>query len=165
MWHFLKFSSLSLQLYPTLHLKYINLENIYGNIHSLIHQHTVPWDADDCTRTHRHTRKWVYKCNLLHVRKHSIFTLFCHYYIFPSSRNFSLKIINSKFKTLLIVKYILLIYLEKKCYYWFPQINHYLSLLDTDILLYLHFHKQCICSKSTWTSWLIHRLLMLHSTA
>ena len=33
-----------------------------------------------------------------------------------------------------------------------PQINHYLSFLDTDILLRLHFYKQCICLKPTWIS-------------
>ena len=38
------------------------------------------------------------------------------------------------------------------------------SLLDTDILLCFHFQEQCICSKPTWISWLIHQLLMLHST-
>ena len=39
-----------------------------------------------------------------------------------------------------------------------------MSLHDTGILLHLHFHKQWICSKPTWISWLINWLLTLYST-
>ena len=45
-----------------------------------------------------------------------------------------------------------------------PPKNHYLSLLDMDIVLHWHLHKQCISSRPTWISWLIHQLLTLHST-
>ena len=43
----------------------------------------------------------------------------------------------------------------------FPQINHYLSLLDTDVVLCMHFHKQYLFEASLK---LIHGLLTLHST-
>ena len=53
-------------------------------------------------------------------------------------------------------------YVEKICCSLIS--SNYLLLLDTDILLHLHFHKQCICLKPIWTSWLMHRLLMLNRT-
>ena len=49
-------------------------------------------------------------------------------YIYPVRRNFSLNIIYRKFKMQLIVKYF------KYAAHQFPQTNHYLLLLDTDIL-------------------------------
>ena len=39
-----------------------------------------------------------------------------------------------------------------------------LIIINMDILLCLHFHERCICSKPTSISWLIHRLLILYST-
>ena len=86
--------------------------------------------------------------------------LLCYYYKFVVRRNFSLtnfslNIIYMKFKTQLIIKYF-----RKN----FPQVKHYLSLLDTGILLCSHFHEQCICSKPTWIFCLMHQLLTLHST-
>ena len=42
--------------------------------------------------------------------------------------------------------------------------NKPVSFLDTDILLLWHFHKQCICLKPNWISWLIRQLEMLHNT-
>ena len=104
-------------------------------------------------------------CNLSHVQNHCILTFVFLIIMFLVSGNFSLKhfslnIIRMKFKTWLIIKYfrknmLLISFLKKK---------HYLSLLDTDILSCSHFHKQCICSKPTWTSWLINRLLTLNGT-
>ena len=41
------------------------------------------------------------------------------------------------------------ILLKKYVAHQFPQINHFSSLLDMDILSCMHFHKKCICLKPT----------------
>ena len=53
-----------------------------------------------------------------------------------------------------------------KCNSWYNTLEKTCRSLaiDNNILLHLHFHNQCFCSKPTWIPWLIHQLLMLHST-
>ena len=92
---------------------------------------------------------------IAHTKSQYFYLLFYCYYIFSVwkiflSKNFSLKFIYRRFKTI----YCKIKILQKK--YIVPQIDHYLSLLDTDILLRSHF--------PAWVSWLMHRFLTLHNT-
>ena len=85
----------------------------------------------------------------------------CKIIVYSLWRNFSLGIIYIH-EISNIINYKIL--QKKYIAHQFPQINHFLSLLDMDILLCTSFHEQYICLKPTWNSWLIHRLLTLYST-
>ena len=112
--------------------------------------------------TDTHASKFT--CAVYRAHKITVFLPFVLLILYISvwkiflSKNFSLKIIYRRFKTI----YCKIKILQKK--YIVPQIDHYLSLLDADILLRSHFQKQCICSRPAWVSWLMHRFLTLHNT-
>ena len=123
---------------------------IFVNHFSKIHILFPKMHAIAHARTRTNPSKFT--CAIYHTRKIIAFSL---------RKTFSLSIIYIH-EIENVINYKIL--QKKHVVHQFPQMNHYLSLLDSDILSCSHFHEQCICLKPIRFSWLIHGLLTLHST-